>query len=202
MADLAIVKRAPLPRAGAVRPGARDDREALRGFGKGRAGVVRNIARAGQRPDLFTAAVLLAVGLRETYLQNIVGDYGHGRGVFQQDDRWQAEWLGDHRGCKSGTWRTVYESALPAGRVPSLSAGCRRTRELLEQNVAFGNAHGVAAKDLRRFAIASYNAGPGNALLGYHEGDVDRYTAGGDYSEDVLERRLPVARNWIKRNLA
>jgi hypothetical protein len=34
------------------------------------------------------ACLLYAVGSRETNLRNVVGDGGHGHGVFQLDDRW------------------------------------------------------------------------------------------------------------------
>ena len=37
--------------------------------------------------------MLLAIASRETGCRNVVGDGGHGRGVFQIDDRWHRDWL-------------------------------------------------------------------------------------------------------------
>jgi hypothetical protein len=48
---------------------------------------------------------------------------------------------------------------------------------------------GLQGKELLRAALAAYNCGPGNALAAIRDAlDVDFYTAGRDYSRDVLSR--------------
>jgi hypothetical protein len=146
-------------------------------------------ALAGVGAKHVSRALALAIGSRETNLQNIVGDGGHGRGVFQQDDRFQREFLVATAGCPSGSFRPAWSSALPAGRVPTLSAGCRRMAQIIESNVALAIRSGIPKGHRLRFAVAAYNAGGGGALKGWKEKrDVDRHTAGGDYSHDVFAR--------------
>jgi hypothetical protein len=61
--------------------------------------------------------------------------------------------------------------------------------EIIESNVAFAIRSGIPKGHRLRFAVAAYNAGAGGALKGWHEAhDVDRHTAGLDYSQDVFER--------------
>src|SRR5436189_930759 len=49
----------------------------------------------------FPMEVLLGVASRETNMNNIVGDGGHGYGIMQIDDRSFADW------CHSGQWKDV-----------------------------------------------------------------------------------------------
>lgn len=163
---------------------------ALKLFGKRRINKVKREARGR-----ISTNTLLAIGLRETWLRNIAGDYGHGRGVFQIDDRWHESWLAKTPGCDSGSYIVRYRSALPAGRVPTLRRGCRRAVSVLIANLRYAENAGIPHIEQVRFAIAAYNAGPGFALKGWREGNVDKYTAGGDYSQDVLRRRA-IVRNF------
>jgi hypothetical protein len=162
-----------------------DNLAALERFSKRRILRVMEYCQRGT----FHGDMLLAVGLRETWLQNILGDYGHGRGVFQQDDRWQQAWLQSVRGCRSGSFVPVYTEAYTWGRVPTLKAGTLRAKQILEENLQYAKNEGVPGKKLFAFSLAAYNAGPYSALKGFQEGNVDKYTANGNYSADVLERR-------------
>jgi hypothetical protein len=103
--------------------------------------------------------LLLAVGSRETNLRNVVGDGGHGHGVWQRDDR---------------AW------PIPSGYNADVERQANDAAALLASNIhAFGLAGGVAA----------YNCGGGNVQRALREGrPVDHYTTGGDYSTDVLAR--------------
>jgi hypothetical protein len=168
------------------------ERQVVR-FGHGRIAVLRKTL-AALTPPHVSAALALAIGSRETGLMNIVGDHGHGRGVFQQDDRFQVDFLRSTRGCKSGTYVASFDSALPAGRVPTLSAGCRRMIEIIEANVAQAINAGVPDGHRLQVAVAGYNAGFGGALAGWREKrDPDLNTTGKDYSRDVLARAALVA---------
>jgi hypothetical protein len=163
-------------------------------FGAGRVAVMRKALAALSSPHVSTA-LALAIGSRETGLMNIVGDQGHGRGVFQQDDRFQGDFLSSTRGCRSGTYVASFPSALPKGRVPTLSAGCRRMVEIIEANVAQAIRSGVPRGHRLQLAVAAYNAGFGGAMAGWNaRRDPDARTAGGDYSHDVLARASIVAR--------
>jgi hypothetical protein len=168
----------------------------LEAFGAHRIQVISELAHQGADIGLGPA-LLLALGSRETNLQNIVGDVGHGRGWLQIDDRFHGPWLDRQAGCASGSWKATFKSALPEGRVPTLSAATIHAIELLRQNFTFARGRGVAKPDLLRFACAAYNAGAGGALSGFHANNVDANTTGADYSADVMSRRQAI-RAWLK----
>ena len=162
-------------------------------FGEHRIRIVSELVHQGT-PDGIGTALVLALGSRETNIANIVGDGGHGRGWLQIDDRFHAQWLNAHAGCKDGTWVARFSSALPAGRVPTLTSSIMRAIEILHGNMAFADSRKVPTAERVRFAVAAYNCGAGNAIKGFANGGVDTLTTGGDYSADVLARRDVVAR--------
>ena len=108
-------------------------------------------------------------------MEDIVGDKGHGRGLFQIDDRFHADWLAAH-------------GAPGAATTPRVEDAAEFAASMLASNLAFGSQNGVTGRDRIRFACSAYNAGPGGALEGHRSGDCDRKTTGGDYGRDVLER--------------
>ena len=138
---------------------------------RGWAAIMR---KAEKRHDL-PAGLLLAVASRETDMEDIVGDKGHGRGLFQIDDRFHADWLAAH-------------GAPGPATTPRIEDAAEFAAAMLASNLAFGGQNGVTARDRIRFACSAYNAGPGGALEGHQSGDCDRKTTGGDYGRDVLER--------------
>jgi hypothetical protein len=172
----------------------------LERFGEHRIRIVSELAQQGTADGIGTALVL-ALGSRETHLTNIVGDDGHGRGWLQIDDRLHASWLNAHAGCKDGTWVARYLTALPPGRVPTLTASITRAIDILDGNLAFAEMRRVPQDQRLRFAIAAYNCGPGNAMKGLVNGGVDSRTAGHDYSADVLARQEAVARFLARHNV-
>src|SRR5580765_609143 len=121
------------------------------------------------------AGLLLAVASRETNMEDKVGDAGHGRGLFQIDDRFHDDWLAQH-------------GAPGAGTTPRLADAAEFAAAMFASNLSFGKQKGVGAKDLMKYACSAYNAGAGGALEGFRGGDSDRRTAGGDYGRDVLDR--------------
>ena len=100
---------------------------------------------------------------------------GHGRGLFQIDDRANGAWLSQH-------------GAPGAGTMPAIPDAADFAAALLASNMAFGGKNGVGADVLVKFACSAYNAGPGNALAGFRSGDSDARTTGGDYGADVVGR--------------
>ena len=120
--------------------------------------------------------LLYAVGWRETHLQNIMGDFSqrpgepsprhHGFGVWQRDS-----------------------DAFDVG--PAYLKNVRRQAEdaadLLAANFSMFNRWDAA--------VAAYNCGPGNVQKALDQGlGVDHFTAGGDYSADVLATRKRLVR--------
>jgi peptidoglycan hydrolase-like protein with peptidoglycan-binding domain len=133
------------------------------------------ICREAEEEKGLRSGILLAVASRETDMADVVGDGGHGRGLFQIDDRSWTEWLAAH-------------GAGGRGKTPPVRDAARLAAAFLSENIAFGRRNGVAAEDLSKFAFSAYNAGPGGAIRGYREGDSDLHTTGRDYGRDVLER--------------
>lgn len=166
----------------------------LNRFGKRRVKKVVDLTRRKGGP--FTGDLCLALGVRETGLRNIAGDFGHGRGWLQIDDRYHGSWLAQVKGAISGSWRAVVRSALASGYVPLLVPALRRARLILQQNYDYVRSQGVPENQAVRVAISGYNAGPGGAINGWREGDSDKYTTGGDYADWVFEVRQHV-RHYI-----
>lgn len=108
--------------------------------------------------------LLYALGSRETNLRNVVGDGGHGHGIWQRDDRsWDvpADYLS-----------TPKRQAVDAGNL------------LMSLQRRF-----VTQPNAWHCAVAAYNAGGGAVTRALSAGKpCDSVTTGGDYSADVLAR--------------
>jgi len=131
------------------------------------------IARAEKRHKLPNG-MLLAIASRETNMQDIVGDGGHGRGLFQIDDRFHGDWLAKH-------------GAPGAGTTPRIKDAAEYAAAMLASNVAYAQQKKVGQDQQVRFAASAYNAGCGGAYSGFQAGNCDQKTTGGDYGSDVLE---------------
>ena len=95
---------------------------------------------------------------------------GFGRGLMQID-------YDAHEFARGDTWQDATKNIRYGGQV-------------LGDNIRYWQRLGIYAPDaVLRMAIASYNCGAGNVgmALKYHR-DIDYYTAGRDYSADVLSR--------------
>ena len=95
---------------------------------------------------------------------------GFGRGLMQID-------FDTFEFARTGNWKD------PAANI---RFGCQvlaESRDFIQRR-----AH-LEGRALLQAAIAGYNAGPGNALRALRDGhDIDFFTAGRDYSKDVLNR--------------
>ena len=95
---------------------------------------------------------------------------GFGRGLMQID-------YDAHEFARSGKWHDAKANIMYGCRVLSDSRSYIQQRTSLEGRALLGAA------------LAGYNAGPGNAVKALTAGyDIDFYTAGRDYSSDVLNR--------------
>jgi peptidoglycan hydrolase-like protein with peptidoglycan-binding domain len=130
---------------------------------------------ATERAEGLPRGLLFAIASQETDMNDVVGDGGHGRGLFQIDDRSHGRFLSSQGAARSG------------GK-PPVDAAARYAAELVKANLDYGSRNGIRGRDLLKFALSAYNAGPGGALTGYREGDSDRRTTGGDYGKAVLGR--------------
>ncbi len=87
----------------------------LRNFGEKRYAFTDAVAREGHA-DGIGGTLMVSIGIRETNLLNIEGDYGNGKGWMQIDKRYHSSWLSSRAGCASGTWNfTKGRRALEAG---------------------------------------------------------------------------------------
>jgi hypothetical protein len=142
-------------------------------------------------------ALLEALASRETNMKNIIGDGGHGRGMFQADDRWQEHYLRMTPGCRSGSSIPMFPTAWPKGRVPTISSGARFAARTIEANVAEAKRRGVKDGHRLHVAVDGYNCGITGAINAYQHGGLkaaDEETTGGDYAPDVLERAATLRR--------
>src|SRR5262245_66376982 len=108
------------------------------------------MAHAEKRHKL-PKGMLLAIASRETNMQDICGDGGHGRGLFQIDDRFHGDWLAKHGAPRAGTTPRIKDAAEYAAA-------------MLASNVAFAQQQSVGADLLVTFAASEYRLGCGRAL--------------------------------------
>lgn len=149
-----------------------------------------NRARANGWLELFARAekryglpkgLLLAVASRETSMSQIIGDGGHGRGIFQFDDRYQQAFLREYK-------------ALQAGGMPPVKVAAMYAARILAAHHARALKDGIPAARAWKFAASAYNRGYTGARNGYYQhGDSDYFTAGRDYAADVMWRRKQFA---------
>lgn len=186
--------------------------QALKRFGHYRTTRTQRVAAQGE-PDGISGATVIALGLRETHLQNINGGAvwsneenrwveappeHQDAGVFQISRDWQAYDLKRMPGVEENTWSPVIDgiTAFTPGFVPRFEEALQFTMQGISEALAYAEDHAVQAIHRPRFAVAAHNAGKGGALRGYREGDVDRYTALGNYSAWVFRHRTLINR-WL-----
>jgi hypothetical protein len=151
---------------------------------RARTGGLERACLDAERERQLPRGVLLAIASRETGCRNVVGDGGHGRGVFQIDDRFHSEWLGRH-------------GAGERGMVPPVAAAARYAARVLASTRAFARRHGIPRRERLKFVLSAYNAGPTGALRGHRRGNSDLETTRGDYGADVIGR-LRLVRRWLE----
>jgi len=187
---------------------------ALHNAGHYRIVQAQRVALEGD-PDGISGALLLALGLRETGLRNIQGGAKQvgGRwvalgpedssrmdvGALQISRTYHPDTLRRLAAVKAGTWGPVVIGKTPMdyGFVPQWTTALRFTIDEMREAIAY--AHDKSVKDPVRFAVAAHNAGIGGALSGYRAGDVDRFTAHGNYSAWVLATRTAV-NAWLGKH--
>lgn len=130
---------------------------------------------ATEREEGLPRGLLFAIASQETDMNDVVGDQGHGRGLFQIDDRSHERFLASQRADR------------PGGK-PPVDAAARYACALVKGNLDYASRKGIRGQDLLKFALSAYNAGPGGALEGYRAGDSDKRTTGGNYGRAVLGR--------------
>lgn len=139
----------------------------------------RKLWRMYEKQHEIPKGLMFAIASRETGMQNRCGDGDHGHGVFQVDDRYWADEL--------RSWG-VTPGAVPC-EVPRIGKQSHFAAHYLVDAREFGIANGVPEKLGWRFAIAAYNAGFYGALWGWEAGNLQKYTAHGNYVSDVLYRK-------------
>lgn len=184
---------------------------AIKGFGNYRTRRTQTVANLGP-PDGISGATLIALGLRETKLKNINGGAVRGDGgqwveappeeqdggCFQISRVHHAAQLKRMLAVVAGTWTPVIDgkTAFDPGCCPRFEDSLQFTLLEMHEAIAYAEDSGVPDDIWPRFAIAAHNGGKGGALKGYREGDIDRYTAMGDYSAWVQYHRTLVNR-WL-----
>lgn len=102
---------------------------------------------------------------------------GYGRGLLQID-------FDAHEFARTGNWKDPNEN---------IKYGCK---VLVDTYNFIKRKTTLAGRDALQAALAGYNCGAGNVLSAIRDGrDIDFYTAGRDYSKDVLNRT-----GWFQLN--
>lgn len=183
---------------------------AIKRFGYYRTRRTQQVAAMGP-PDGISGALLLALGLRETLLQNINGGARfdpelqkwvattEDHGVFQISTRHHQRVLAMMPAVEVDTWGPVVPgfSAYDEGYCPRFEDSLQFTLRYMHDAQEQGSDAGIDPDDLGRFAVVAHNAGVSGALRGFREGNPDKYTAGGDYSTWIMAHRTKV-NTWLR----
>ena len=86
------------------------------------------IMNQAERRHKLPAGLLIAIASRETDMNDIVGDNGHGRGLFQIDDRAHTDWLSQHGARGKGTKPPVADAAEFAAALLASNRSFGQTR--------------------------------------------------------------------------
>jgi hypothetical protein len=117
---------------------------------RARANGWERICLNAERRESLPKGLLLAIASRETNMNDVVGDGGHGRGLFQIDDRSHADFLASQRASK-------------AGGKPPVAAAARYAARLVKSNLEFGRKHAVRDADLLNLALGARSRATGRA---------------------------------------
>lgn len=188
---------------------------ALRSFGVYRVKRTQTVCRS-YGSALISASVVMALGLRETGLRNIEGgakwdpvsnrwvaqDDPHQMdvGCFQISRKFHGAELDRMPGVRVGTWSPSVHgaTAYDKGYAPRFEQSVQYVVAAMHEDLQYAVDHGIPADGSRlQFAVAAHNAGQGGAMSGYHDGDIDKFTALGDYSAWVLATAKQVTA-WLK----
>ncbi len=138
----------------------------------------------------FDISMLLGIASRESTIQQILGDGGHGHGIMQIDDRFYPDFI------NSGAWKQP-ESNIEEGAkilentLKTISASQGKTLAITINNKKVNFVgKSLNRQELLQTAIAAYNAGGRAYYYMSLSGNPDIPTTGGNYSKDVLDRAL------------
>lgn len=140
------------------------------------------IQAAALKPPTFSPELLYAIAWRETIRGQVQGLWPSALTVVASDNgcglcqvtpaEWWPEWL--HADWAEVDWRDPEQNAAFA------------VEQFLEPAETFWvTDQGMQGLDLARCIAAEYNCGRSQALFGHQQGNVDRYTTGGNYAADV-----------------
>ncbi|HXG85469.1 MAG TPA: hypothetical protein VNI84_15715, partial [Pyrinomonadaceae bacterium] len=153
----------------------------------------------------FDTADLLAIGSRETNLDpkylTKTGDNGNGFGLLQIDIRSYPAWI------KSGGWTDAREGILKGASVLmqkwtdyETNIGKRLTVKSSKSGTTYRyTAQKANDADAQRLVISSYNCGRWSQYALASGQDIDKYSTGGDYAKDVMERAR-IFRSLLKQD--
>ncbi len=150
--------------------------------------LLTQFAAANGLPTAF----VFAIASRETNCTNELGDIqngqAHGVGIIQIDVQHPIA----QQARDSGTWRTDPGPLINFGTT-LLSADVIQVKHVLP-NLTDPN-------DILRVAAAGYNCGIGRAIQAEAQGNADKFTTGGDYGQDVINR-MQIFQNILAVNTA
>lgn len=138
-----------------------------------------------QKLKPLDVSVFTAIGYQETHFgwapgyspkgdPRGTGDGGHGRGLYQIDDRTWKDWIAKN------DW---------GDPLTNMRKACSILRDNMGYLRSLVSMPGVDDLTFTRCVLAAYNAGPSNARKGLiHHGDPDKFTAHSRYSAYVLAK--------------
>jgi len=172
--------------------------EAIAKFGNYRTKECQRAAHQGA-PDLISGSLIIAMGLRESDLQNVNNASETDHGWLQINDRWHSRFLNSVPAVRAGTWGPVVEGhqATEDGYCPRFRDALFYAIDIISHGIEIALDYDADRTMAKRVALAGFNAGLQAALDDWRDhGNPDLRTAGGDYSSWVIAHQTKVNR-WL-----
>jgi len=166
-------------------------------LGAGRVMSAQLLVLESEFASILPPEYYLAVGIRESGLRNLNNPVDSDKGWLQISEAYHLSWLRSQPGCPEtkntglmdpAQWRAIEKkNAAMDDYCPRFTPALDYAmHEITAVGLRVASNRKIPKKSRLHYATTFYNTGDGLALRGYKEGNIDKYSTGGDYGGTVI----------------